>query len=52
MLMSRAKDETGNVQLSLEEVRAGIDAETHQNQNNNIRAWKVGADGKIVFGLS
>ena len=51
MLMSRAKDETGNVQLSLEEVRAGIEADTLQNQNNNIRAWKVAADGSVVFGL-
>jgi sulfane dehydrogenase subunit SoxC len=51
MLMSRAVDETGNVQLSLEEVRAGIEADTLQNQNNNIRAWKVGADGSVVFGL-
>jgi sulfane dehydrogenase subunit SoxC len=52
MLMSRAEDETGNVQLSLEEVRAGIEADTLQNQNNHIRAWKVGADGSVVFGLT
>jgi len=50
-LMSRAEDETGNVQLSLEEVRAGIDTDTLQNQNNHIRAWKVGTDGRVVFGL-
>lgn len=52
MLMSRAVDDTGFEQPTLEEVRAGIEAGTRQNQNNNIRAWAVRADGTVVFGLT
>jgi sulfane dehydrogenase subunit SoxC len=48
-LMSRAMDETGYVQPTLEVFRAtrGPGTEYHYN---HIRAWKVAADGSIVYG--
>lgn len=50
LLMSRATDETGYLQPTLEELRAARGAGTHYHQNN-IRAWRVRRDGKVVFGL-
>jgi sulfane dehydrogenase subunit SoxC len=50
LLMSRALDETGYVQPTLAELRTvrGAGAPYHFN---NIRGWKVHADGRVVFGL-
>jgi sulfane dehydrogenase subunit SoxC len=50
LLMSRAIDETGYVQPTLEELRRerGTVSLYH---NNNIRAWRVHPDGSVVFGL-
>jgi sulfane dehydrogenase subunit SoxC len=48
--MSRATDETGYLQPTLEELRAARGVGTHYHQNN-IRAWRVRRDGKVVFGL-
>jgi sulfane dehydrogenase subunit SoxC len=53
LLMSRATDETGNVQIKLEEAR--LARETSKNIRhyyNNIRAWAVATDGTVTFGLS
>lgn len=50
VLMSRATDETGYVQptrAELQRVR-GAGARYHFN---NIRAWRVPVDGKVVYGL-
>ena len=53
LLMSRATDETGDVQLSLEEARAALQANTKvRHYFSNIRAWAVAADGTVTFGLS
>jgi len=53
LLMSRATDETGDVQLSLEEARAAQQANTEvRHYFSNIRAWAVAADGTVTFGLS
>ena len=50
LLMSRAVDETGAVQPTLAELRRshGAGARYHFN---NIRAWRVGRDGRVTFGL-
>jgi sulfane dehydrogenase subunit SoxC len=50
VLMSRAKDETGYVQPTLERLKAVRGAGT-QYHFNNIRAWRVEADGQVAFGL-
>ena len=53
LLMSRATDETGDVQISLEEARAARQANKEiRHYYNNIRAWAVAADGVVTFGLS
>jgi len=53
LLMSRATDETGNVQMTLEEARTAREANKEiRHYYNNIRAWAVAADGVVTFGLS
>jgi len=53
LLMSRATDETGDVQLSLEEARTAQQTNTDvRHYFSNIRAWAVAADGTVTFGLS
>ncbi len=53
LLMSRATDETGDVQLSLEEAHAAQQTNTDvRHYFSNIRAWAVAADGVVTFGLS
>jgi len=53
LLMSRATDETGDVQVSLEEARAVRQTNTDiRHYFSNIRAWAVAADGVVTFGLS
>jgi len=50
LLMSRATDETGNTQPTLDQLRGerGVATPYH---NNNIRAWRVNSDGRVIFGL-
>jgi sulfane dehydrogenase subunit SoxC len=50
LLMSRATDETGYVQPTLEQLRTarGLGTKYHFN---HIRAWRVDADGRVFFGL-
>jgi len=51
--MSRATDETGDVQLSLEEARTAQQENTEvRHYFSNIRAWAVATDGNVTFGLS
>ncbi len=51
--MSRATDETGDVQVTLEEARAIREANKDvRHYNNNIRAWAVAADGVVTFANS
>ena len=50
MLMSRAVDETGYVQPTLEALIAARGAGTAYH-TNHIRAWKVQRDGHVTFGL-
>ncbi len=50
VLMSRAIDETGYVQPTLDRLRDVRGAATHYHYNN-IRAWRVRDDGSVVFGL-
>ncbi len=53
LLMSRATDETGDVQVTLEEARAIREANKDvRHYNNNIRAWAVAADGVVTFANS
>jgi sulfane dehydrogenase subunit SoxC len=53
LLMSRATDETGDVQVSLEEARAAQQANPEvRHYFSNIRAWAVATDGTVTFGLS
>jgi sulfane dehydrogenase subunit SoxC len=53
LLMSRATDETGDVQISLEEARAARQANKEiRHYFDNIRAWAVAANGVVTFGLS
>lgn len=47
-LMSRALDERGNAQPTLEEFRADRPA-GNDYHNNYIRAWRVAADGRVAF---
>jgi sulfane dehydrogenase subunit SoxC len=48
MLMSRATDETGYVQPTLDALMA-VRGPATQYHFNHIRAWKVAADGKVTF---
>jgi sulfane dehydrogenase subunit SoxC len=48
MLLSRATDETGYVQPTLDVLTAARGAGT-QYHYNNLRGWKVDASGKITF---
>src|SRR4029077_6912080 len=50
LLMSRATDETGYVQPTLEQLRAARGLGTYYHLNN-IRAWRVHPDGHVTFGL-
>ncbi|MEE8133585.1 MAG: sulfite dehydrogenase [Gemmatimonadales bacterium] len=50
LLMSRAHDETGYVQPTLEQLIDARGAGTSYHANN-IRAWRVKSDGSVVFGL-
>jgi hypothetical protein len=51
--MSRATDESGNVQVSLEQARNDRERKKDiRHYYNNIRAWAVAADGVVTFGLS
>ncbi len=53
LLMSRATDETGNVQITLDEARTIRQTRKDiRHYYNNIRAWAVAADGTVTFGLS
>jgi sulfane dehydrogenase subunit SoxC len=53
LLMSRATDETGNVQVTLDEARRARETNKEiRHYYNNIRAWAVAADGVVTFGLS
>jgi sulfane dehydrogenase subunit SoxC len=53
LLMSRATDETGDVQISLEEAREARQANKEiRHYYANIRAWAVAADGVVTFGLN
>jgi len=53
LLMSRATDETGDVQITLEEARTVRETNKEiRHYYNNIRAWAVAADGVVTFGLS
>ncbi len=53
LLMSRATDETGNVQITLEEARQVRETNKEiRHYYNNIRAWAVAANGVVTFGLS
>ena len=53
LLMSRATDETGNVQVTLEEARAVREANVDiRHYFNNIRAWAVASDGVVTFSNS
>jgi sulfane dehydrogenase subunit SoxC len=48
VIMSRATDETGYVQPTLEVLMAARGPATAYHFNN-VRAWRVGADGKVTF---
>ncbi len=48
VIMSRATDETGYVQPTLDVLMAARGPST-QYHFNNIRAWRVGADGEVTF---
>lgn len=50
LLMSRARDETGYTQPTLERLK-GVRGEGTAYHFNNIRAWRVESDGSVVFGL-
>ncbi len=50
VLMSRATDETGYVQPTLERLLAARGARTSYHWNN-VRAWRVLRDGSVSFGL-
>jgi sulfane dehydrogenase subunit SoxC len=53
LLMSRATDETGNVQITLEEARKVRETNKEiRHYYNNMRAWAVAANGVVTFGLS
>ena len=50
ILMSRAVDETGYAQPTLDELRQARGIGTYYHFNH-IRAWKIRRDGSVVFGL-
>lgn len=50
LLMSRATDETGYVQPSLAQLRSARGPGTRYHFNH-IRAWRVGSDGSVFFGV-
>ncbi|MFQ5705406.1 MAG: sulfite dehydrogenase [Gemmatimonadales bacterium] len=50
LLLSRAVDETGYVQPTVQQLREARGPATHYHYNN-IRAWKVAGDGNVTFGL-
>jgi len=50
VLMSRATDETGYVQPTLAQLRGARGAGTRYHFND-IRAWRVAADGTVTFGV-
>ena len=53
LLMSRATDETGDVQISPEAARSARQENKEiRHYYANIRAWAVAADGAVTFGLS
>ena len=53
LLMSRATDETGDVQMTLKEARAVRETNKDiRHYYNNIRAWAVAADGVVTFANS
>jgi sulfane dehydrogenase subunit SoxC len=49
-LLSRATDETGYVQPTLEQLRTARGIGTYYHFNH-IRAWRVRRDGAVTFGL-
>jgi sulfane dehydrogenase subunit SoxC len=51
LLMSRATDETGYVQPTLEQLVAARGAGTNYHLNN-MRSWRVLRDGRVFFGLA
>jgi len=50
LIMSRAVDETGYVQPTLQQLRSARGIGTFYHFNH-IRAWRVRPDGSVVFGL-
>jgi len=50
VILSRATDETGYVQPTLDQLIEARGERTSYHQNH-IRAWKVAADGTVTFGL-
>ena len=50
VLMSRAVDDTGYVQPSVQEFVAARGAYTWYH-SNHMRAWKVASDGRVTYGL-
>lgn len=50
VILSRAVDETGYVQPTLQELIEARGERTAYHQNH-IRAWKIAADGTVTFGL-
>ena len=50
LIMSRAVDETGYVQPTLQQLRAARGLGTFYHFNH-IRAWRVRRDGSVLFGL-
>ena len=50
VILSRAVDETGYVQPTVQELWQARGERTSYHQNH-IRAWKVAADGTVTFGL-
>jgi sulfane dehydrogenase subunit SoxC len=50
VLLSRAVDETGYVQPTLQQLIDARGERTSYHQNH-IRAWRVAADGRVTFGL-
>lgn len=50
VLMSRAVDDTGYIQPSVQQFVAARGERTNYH-SNHMRAWKVAADGKVTYGL-
>jgi len=49
-ILSRAIDETGYIQPTLEQLRAARGVGTYYHFNH-IRTWRVRRDGTVLFGL-